>query len=109
MGYIEYALIIEEIAAVDLSIALSVAAHNSLGSNHIFTNGSEEQRKIHADAHIRRIAGIAGAHRTERRQRRIGLKPLRVGTVILRAERFEKPLSPIPIIQSACGDGQNRS
>lgn len=45
MGYIEYALIIEEIAAVDPSIALSVAAHNSLGSNHIFTNGSEEQRR----------------------------------------------------------------
>jgi hypothetical protein len=45
MGYVEYALIIEELATVDPSIALSVAAHNSLGTNHIFLNGSEEQRR----------------------------------------------------------------
>ncbi len=45
MGYIEYALIIEELAAVDPSIALSVAAHNSLGTNHIFMFATEAQRR----------------------------------------------------------------
>lgn len=45
MGYVEYATIIEEIARVDGSVGLSVAAHNSLCTNHIFQYGSEEQRK----------------------------------------------------------------
>lgn len=45
MGYIEYATIIEEIARVCGSVGLSVAAHNSLCSNHIFTFGSEEQKQ----------------------------------------------------------------
>lgn len=35
LGYVEYALIIEELARVDPSIALSVAAHNGLCTNHI--------------------------------------------------------------------------
>ena len=45
MGYIEYATIIEEIARVDGSVGLSVAAHNSLCSNHIFMFGTEEQKQ----------------------------------------------------------------
>ncbi len=45
MGYIEYATIIEELARVDGSVGLSVAAHNSLCSNHIFMFGNEEQKK----------------------------------------------------------------
>jgi alkylation response protein AidB-like acyl-CoA dehydrogenase len=45
MGYVEYATIIEELARVDGSVALSVAAHNSLCSNHIFTFGTEEQKQ----------------------------------------------------------------
>ncbi len=45
MGYIEYATIIEEIARVCGSVGLSVAAHNSLCSNHIYTFGSEEQKQ----------------------------------------------------------------
>jgi alkylation response protein AidB-like acyl-CoA dehydrogenase len=45
LGYIEYAIAIEEIARVDGSIGLSVAAHNSLCTNHIYKFGSEEQRK----------------------------------------------------------------
>jgi alkylation response protein AidB-like acyl-CoA dehydrogenase len=45
LGYVEYATIIEEIARVDGSVGLSVAAHNSLCSNHIFTFGSEEQKQ----------------------------------------------------------------
>jgi len=45
MGYVEYATVIEEIARVDGSIGLSMAAHNSLCTNHIFQYGSEAQRK----------------------------------------------------------------
>jgi alkylation response protein AidB-like acyl-CoA dehydrogenase len=45
MGYVEYATVIEEIARVDGSIGLSLAAHNSLCTNHIFQYGSEAQRK----------------------------------------------------------------
>ena len=45
MGYIEYATIIEELARVDGSVGLSVAAHNSLCSNHIYMFGSEEQKQ----------------------------------------------------------------
>ena len=45
MGYIEYATIIEELGRVDGSVGLSVAAHNSLCSNHIYQFGSEEQKQ----------------------------------------------------------------
>ena len=45
MGYIEYATIIEEIARVDGSVGLSVAAHNSLCSNHIYMFGNEAQKR----------------------------------------------------------------
>jgi len=44
-GYIPYAIAIEELARVDGSIALVVAAHNSLCVNHIFLAGTEEQKK----------------------------------------------------------------
>jgi alkylation response protein AidB-like acyl-CoA dehydrogenase len=45
LGYIEYSIIIEELARVDASVALIVAAHNSLCTNHIFLAGTDEQRK----------------------------------------------------------------
>ncbi|MEP6924198.1 MAG: acyl-CoA dehydrogenase family protein [Pyrinomonadaceae bacterium] len=45
LGYIEYATIIEELGRVDGSISLSVAAHNSLCSNHIYMFGSEQQKQ----------------------------------------------------------------
>ncbi len=45
MGYIEYAAIIEELARVDPSIGLAIAAHNSLGAGHIFIAGSEAQKQ----------------------------------------------------------------
>src|SRR5260221_1637723 len=45
LGYIEYAIAIEELARVDGSMGLIVAAHNSLCSNHIFKFGSEAQKK----------------------------------------------------------------
>src|SRR5258708_6939408 len=44
-GYIEYSIIIEELARVDPSVALIVAAHTSLCSNHLFVAGSEAQKQ----------------------------------------------------------------
>jgi alkylation response protein AidB-like acyl-CoA dehydrogenase len=44
-SYVDYAIVMEELARVDPSIALSVAAHVSLCTNHIFTAGSEEQKR----------------------------------------------------------------
>ncbi|MGH9747706.1 MAG: acyl-CoA dehydrogenase [Candidatus Acidiferrales bacterium] len=45
MGYVEYAIIIEELSRVDGSIGIIVAAHNSLCTNHIYKFGTEEQKK----------------------------------------------------------------
>ncbi|MFN8301193.1 MAG: acyl-CoA dehydrogenase family protein [Saprospiraceae bacterium] len=45
LGYQEYITVIEEIAKVCGSIGLSVAAHNSLCTNHILTFGNEEQKQ----------------------------------------------------------------
>ena len=44
-GYHEYIAVIEEISKVDPSIGLSVAAHNSLCTNHILSFGTEEQKE----------------------------------------------------------------
>ena len=45
LGYFEYNAIIQEISKVCGSIGLSVAAHNSLCTNHILMFGNEEQKK----------------------------------------------------------------
>jgi alkylation response protein AidB-like acyl-CoA dehydrogenase len=45
MGYIEYVTIMEELARVDPSIALSIAAHNSLSSGHLYLAASESQKR----------------------------------------------------------------
>ncbi len=45
LGYMEYAIAIEELSRVDGSIGIIVAAHNSLCTNHIYKFGSEEQRQ----------------------------------------------------------------
>jgi alkylation response protein AidB-like acyl-CoA dehydrogenase len=45
LGYIEYEIIVEELARIDPAVALIVAAHTSLCSNHIYSAGSEEQRR----------------------------------------------------------------
>ncbi|MCK5401050.1 MAG: acyl-CoA dehydrogenase family protein [Flavobacteriaceae bacterium] len=45
LGYHEYISIIEEISKVDPSIGLSVAAHNSLCTGHIFYFGNEVQKR----------------------------------------------------------------
>ena len=45
LSYFEYKAIIEEIAKVDGSIGLSVAAHNSLCTGHILSFGNEDQKQ----------------------------------------------------------------
>lgn len=45
LSYFEYSAIIQEIAKVDGSIGLSLAAHNSLCTGHILSFGNEEQKQ----------------------------------------------------------------
>jgi len=45
LGYSEYVAIVEELSRVDGSIGISVAAHNSLCTGHIYGFGNEEQRR----------------------------------------------------------------
>lgn len=45
LTYKDYVVIVEELGAVEGGVALSVAAHNSLCTNHIFIYGSEAQKK----------------------------------------------------------------
>jgi alkylation response protein AidB-like acyl-CoA dehydrogenase len=45
LGYVDYALAVEELSAVDGSIGIIVASHNSLCSNHIFVAGNEAQKR----------------------------------------------------------------
>jgi len=45
LSYMDYQAIIEEVSCADPSVALSLAAHNSLGSNHIYQFGSDAQRQ----------------------------------------------------------------
>src|SRR5512143_427803 len=40
-----YAIVVEEISAVDPSVGLTVAAHNGLCTNHIYLFANEEQKK----------------------------------------------------------------
>ena len=42
--YREYAVLIEELARADASVAITVAAHVSLAANHIYEQGTEEQK-----------------------------------------------------------------
>jgi alkylation response protein AidB-like acyl-CoA dehydrogenase len=45
LGYVEYVLVVTELSRIDPSVGISVAAHNSLCSNHIYKFGSEEQKQ----------------------------------------------------------------
>ena len=45
LGYVEYVLVVTELSKVDPSVGISVAAHNSLCSNHIYKFGNVEQKK----------------------------------------------------------------
>ena len=47
MSAVDYCICIEELARVDPSVCLSIAAHNGLGAAHIFMFGSEEQRRTY--------------------------------------------------------------
>ena len=50
MGYIDYVLAIEELSRVDGSVGITVAAHTSLCTNHIFIAGTEEQKRKYVPA-----------------------------------------------------------
>jgi alkylation response protein AidB-like acyl-CoA dehydrogenase len=45
LGYHEYVAVIEEVSKIDPSIGLSLAAHNSLCTNHLLKFGNEDQIK----------------------------------------------------------------
>jgi alkylation response protein AidB-like acyl-CoA dehydrogenase len=45
LGTLDWALVMEELARVDAAVALSLTAHHSLASAHIFLAGSEEQKR----------------------------------------------------------------
>ena len=47
MGYLEYAVVVEELSRVDGSVGITVAAHNSLCSNHIYSMGDERQKQTY--------------------------------------------------------------
>jgi alkylation response protein AidB-like acyl-CoA dehydrogenase len=45
LSAVDYCICIEELARIDPSVSLSVAAHNGLGAAHIFMFGSREQKE----------------------------------------------------------------
>jgi alkylation response protein AidB-like acyl-CoA dehydrogenase len=45
LGYVEYVNIVEELSRVDGSVGISVAAHNSLCTGHIYNFGNDAQRR----------------------------------------------------------------
>jgi len=45
LGYVEYVAILEEIGAADGAVGLSVAAHNSLCTNHLYLFGSDDLKR----------------------------------------------------------------
>ncbi len=45
LSYIDYVNVVDELSQVDGSVGISVAAHNSLCTNHLFLFGTEEQKK----------------------------------------------------------------
>ena len=47
MGYLEYAVAVEELSRVDGSVGITVAAHTSLCSNHIYAMGDERQKQAY--------------------------------------------------------------
>ncbi len=45
LDYVTYALVVEELSRVDGSVGITMWAHNSLCSNHLYTFGTEAQRQ----------------------------------------------------------------
>ena len=73
MSSVDYCICIEELARVDPSVCLSVAAHNGLGAAHIFMFGTEEQKQQYlVPLATGRAARRVGAHRSVVGQRRGG-------------------------------------
>ena len=56
LGYMDLTIAVQELAAVDPSIALSVSAHSTLCSGHIFQSGTEAQRNKY-------LPGLASGHK----------------------------------------------
>ena len=52
-----YAICVEEIARVDGSIALTVASHNGLGTGHVLSFGTEEQKRRYLPKAATRTSG----------------------------------------------------
>jgi alkylation response protein AidB-like acyl-CoA dehydrogenase len=83
LGYVEYKLAIEELARVCGSIGLSMAAHNSLCTNHILMFGTEEQKR-------RYLPGLASGKNIGAwglTEANTGSDALRMRTVAVRDER----------------------
>lgn len=57
---LSYMLIIEELARVDVSHAITVSAHNTLGASPILNFGSEEQKQRYLPLLTRRVLGGFG-------------------------------------------------
>jgi alkylation response protein AidB-like acyl-CoA dehydrogenase len=81
---VDYVLAIEELSAVDGSVGITVAAHNSLGTNHIFLAGNEAQKRNTCRARRRRMAGGLGAHRA---RLRLGRQRART-TAVKKGDRY---------------------
>jgi len=45
LSYVDYVNVVEELSRVDGSVGISVAAHNSLCSNHVYLFGTEQQKR----------------------------------------------------------------
>ena len=87
---LSYAIAVEELTRIDSSVAITVAAHHSLGTLPIYYFGSEEQkrewlpdlasrdeaRRVRADRAERRLRRRRDAHDREARGRRVGRRRL---------------------------------
>ena len=63
-----YAIAIEELARIDSSVAITLAAHTSLGTMPIYLFGTDEQKqRVDPTARPRRAAGGVRPHRARRR------------------------------------------
>ena len=60
-----YALAVEELARVDSSVAITLCAHTSLGTQPLYLFGSEEQKRAVAAAAVQRASGSAAFGLTE--------------------------------------------
>ena len=70
MSAVDYCICLEELARVDPSVSLSVAAHNGLGAAHIAMFGTDAQKQRYlCPARDRAAPGGLGAHRARLRQR----------------------------------------